>query len=268
MFSDWDQRTEKPTEARRRLARQQGRVAVSHDLVAAFSLLWVFFAFRQFGGSSLERTVARVRQMLEEAFAVANLTAAQAASLLRDSLLEALGILAPLLMIVITLVLVSSLLQSGWIFRPAAISPDLRRLSPAAGFAKVFSSRSLVTGLFALLKCAWLGGGLYWAVSPLVAAGGMVSPARLMDPGAAAGLHLGAQHLMNSGLALVIGLIVLGMLDWLHRKWQLERELMMTKEELQEELSRQAPPEIVNRKRRRLARRMAASMASGRGGVE
>lgn len=268
MVSDWDQKTEKPTEARRRLARQQGRVVLSHDLVAAFSLLWVFFAFRQFGGPSLERILARVRQMLEEAFVQPDLTAGATASLLRTSLLELFGIIAPALLVVITLVLISSLLQSGWVFRPSAISPDLRHLSPVAGFDRVFSRTSLLTGLFALLKCAWLAGGLYWAVSPLVARGGIVNSDKLMESGGTAGLHLGLQHLMSSGLVLVIGLIALGMLDWFRRKWELEKELMMTKEELREELSRQEPSEIINRKRREFARRLVADIAPGRGGVE
>ena len=75
MSSDWDRKTEKPTEARRRLAREQGRVAVSRDLVAAFSLLWVLLAFHQFAGPFLERAVVSVRQMLQAAFSPQSLTA-------------------------------------------------------------------------------------------------------------------------------------------------------------------------------------------------
>ncbi|MFP6738728.1 MAG: EscU/YscU/HrcU family type III secretion system export apparatus switch protein [Planctomycetota bacterium] len=268
MLSDWDQKTEKPTESRRQLARQQGRVALSHDLVAAFSLLWVFFAFRYLGGPSFERVLARVRQMLEEAFVQPSLTAESTASLLRNVLLEAIGFIAPLLLIVLTLVLVSSLVQSGWVFRPTAVSPNLHHLSPAAGFARVFSRRALITGLFAFLKCAWIGGGLYWAVSPLVARGGDVSPGRLLELNGTAGMYIGSQYLLGSGLTLVTGLIVLGMLDWFRRKWELERELMMTREELQEELARQEVPEIISRKRRGFARRLVAAIAPGGGGVE
>ncbi|MEE3181646.1 MAG: EscU/YscU/HrcU family type III secretion system export apparatus switch protein [Planctomycetota bacterium] len=268
MFSDWDQRTEKPTEARRRLARQEGRVALSHDLVAAFSLLWVFFAVRHFGGPTFERVLARVRQMLEEAFVQPSLGAGATASLLRNALLETIGLLAPLLLMILTLVLVSSLAQSGWIFRPSAVSPNLGHLSPLAGFSRVFSRRALITGLFALLICAWLAGGLYWAVSPLLVQGGAVSPGRLLELNGTAGLHLGWQHLLGSGLTLIIGLIVLGMFDWFRRKWELEQELMMTKEELQEELARQQPPEIISRKRRGFSRRLVTATDPGRGGVE
>ena len=131
MSSDWDRKTEKPTEARRRLAREQGRVAVSRDLVAAFSLLWVLLAFHQFAGPFLERAVVSVRQMLQAAFSPQSLTAVETASILRDSLLEALGLLVPVLMAVLVLVLISSLVQSGWILRPAAVSPDPGR--PVAG---------------------------------------------------------------------------------------------------------------------------------------
>ena len=268
MFSDWDQKTEKPTEARRRLARQQGRVALSHDLVAAFSLLWVFFAFRHFGGPAFEQALGRIRQMLEGAFMQPGLSAGSAAPLLRSALLDALGLLAPVLLMVLSLVLVSSLLQSGWVFRPTAVSPNIQHLSPLAGFARVFSARALITGLFALLKCAWLAGGLYWAVSPMFVPGGEVSPGRLLELKGTAGFSAGSEYLLGSGLTLTSGLIVLGVFDWCRRKWDLERELMMTREELQEELARQEPPEIISRKRRGFARRLVGAIAPGGGGVE
>ena len=109
------------------------------------------------------------------------------------------------------------------------------------------------------------GGG---ARAPVVAPGGEVSPGRLLEMDGAAGLQLGSQHLMGSGLTLVAGLLVLGMLDWVCRKWDLERELMMTRDELQEELARQEQPEIISRKRRGFARRLVATIAHGGGGVE
>ncbi len=268
MSSDWDRKTEKPTEARRRLAREQGRVAVSRDLVAAFSLLWVLLAFRQFAGPFLERAVVSVRQMLQAAFSQQSLTAVETASILRDSLLEALGLLVPVLMAVLVLVLISNLVQSGWIFRPAAVSPDPGRLSPVAGFGRLFSGSSLVSGLFALLKCAWIAVGLCWAVSPLLVAGGSVSAQNLMGAPGLTGLSLGAQHLLSVGAILSMGLIVLGVFDWSCRRWRLERELMMTREELREELARQETPENVRRKQRGLARRLLSPAARIRGGVE
>ena len=268
MSSSWDQKTEKPTEARRRLAREQGRVAVSRDLVAAFSLLWVLLAFRQLAGPFLERAVVSIRQMLQAAFSPQSLTVVETASILRDSLLEALGLLVPVLMAVLVWVLISSLVQSGWIFRPAAVSPDPGHLSPVAGFGRLFSGSSLVSGLFALLKCAWLAVGLCWAVSPLLVAGGSVSAQNLMGAPGLTGLSLGSQHLLSVGATLAMGLIVLGVFDWSCRRWRLERELMMTREELREELARQETPENVRRKQRGLARRLLSPAARIRGGVE
>ena len=268
MSSNWDQKTEKPTEARRRLAREQGRVAVSRDLVAAFSLLWVLLAFRQFGGPILERTIGNTGKMIEGAFLPRNLTATEMVSILRNTLLEAVGLLAPILLGVVALVLVSSLVQSGWIFRPAAVSPDPGRLSPVVGASRLFSGNSLVSGLFALLKCAWLAGGIYWGVSPLLAAGGSVSAQNLMGAPGLTGLHLSSHHLQSVGATLAVGLIVLGAFDWFYRLWRLERELMMTREELQEELSRQEIPDSIRRKRRGLARRLVSPAAQIPGGAE
>ncbi len=268
MSSHWDQKTEKPTEARRRLAREQGRVAVSRDLVAAFSLLWILLAFRQLGGPFLERATTRVGELLREAFVAQKLTSLTAPPFLRDILLEAAGFLVPALLAMLALVLISSLVQSGWVFRPTAVSPDLGRLSPAAGWGRFFSSSSLASGFFALAKCAWLAGGLYWAAAPLLAGRGAVSPQILMSSPGVVGMRLGSEYLLSSAAVLVAGLIALGALDWFYRWWRLERELMMTKEELKEELARQETPEIIRQKRRGLAKRLVAAAAAGRGGVE
>lgn len=268
MSSDWQQRTEKPTEARRRLAREQGRVAVSRDIVAAFSLLWILLAFRQFGAPLLERAVLKVRHLLAAAFQPGDLTVVKAAPILQDSLLEAASLLVPVLLAVLFLVLISSLVQSGWVFRPAAVSPDLGRLSPVAGLGRVFSWNALVSGGFALMKCAWLGGGLYWAIVPLLDGRGSVSAQNLMNAPGISGVGLGASYLFSTGAVLVTGLIALGILDWFYRWWCLERDLMMTREELKEELARQETPDIIRRKRRSLGRRRVAPVASGVGGVK
>ena len=176
--------------------------------------------------------------------------------------------LMPALLAMLALVLISSLVQSGWVFRPAAVSPDLGRLSLSAGWGRFFSSSSLASGFFALAKCAWLAGGLYWAVAPLLAGRDAVSPQTLMGSPGVAGVRLGSEYLLSSAAVLVVGLIALGALDWFYRWWRLERELMMTKEELKEELARQETPEVIGRKRRGLAKRLVTAAAAGRGGVE
>ena len=106
------------------------------------------------------------------------------------------------------------------------------------------------------------------AVAPWVAGGGAVRPKRRMIGAGVAGVRLGSEYLLSPAAVLVAGLVALGELDWFYRWWRLERELMMTKEELKEELARQETPEIIRRKRRGLAKRPVTAAAAGRGGVE
>ena len=73
---------------------------------------------------------------------------------------------------------------------------------------------------------------------------------------------------LSVGAILSMGLIVLGVFDWSCRRWRFERELMMTREELREELARQETPENVRRKQRGFARRLLSPSARIRGGVE
>ena len=154
-----DDRTEPPTQKRRRKARQEGQVARSSELVGAamlFGLLW-----------SLPALMPRFSLVLSDhwrrslsAAGAGSLGPASLGDLAVDSLAQ-LGLLAgPVVGFVAAAALLSNLAQVGWHFNAGFLQPRLSRLDPARGLMRLFTGRSLVElakGLIKLAIVAYVG---------------------------------------------------------------------------------------------------------------
>lgn len=252
-----EQRTEKPTPQRRREARKRGQVAQSADLVAALCVLAALLTLRYLGASTVEDLRGGFGRFLGWSPTHSeSLNMGESVRLARGVLTAASVIALPLLLVVFGTVTVSGMFQSGFLVRPAAVVPRLARLSPAAGMARLFSSRGLGRGIFALLKCAVLAGVLVWGIAPLLQRLGPLSPAELMTTPLPVAAERGVDHVLEVGIYAALALVALGVLDWLFQRWQLERDLRMTRREVEEEIERQEGDGRIKGRRRVLWRRV------------
>jgi flagellar biosynthetic protein FlhB len=269
MGFDRGQRTEKPTGGKRRKAREDGKVAVSRDLVASTSLLLVLVAFRSMAPQRVAGMNETVRRMLERALSTENLTFDASVATLSKSGVVAFGTLLPVAALVVVTVFAATFVQIGWLFRPVAVVPDAGRLGLSPGTPGVSSPRAWGRGVFALLKCGWIGFALWWGVTGFLAGTGAVSIEILLTQNAAGAAWLGLDHLGDVAVMAASGLVVLGLADWLFQKWRHEDDLMMTREELLEEMSEQEPSAQTRQHRRSVARRLRSNhRAARRGGSE
>jgi flagellar biosynthetic protein FlhB len=138
--------------------------------------------------------------------------------------------LAPLFFLVLAVGLLSSVLQFGWLFTSKPLIPDLAKLDPIKGAARLFSRRSLVELLKALSKViliAWI------AYSTVL--GRLDEALILIDTSAIATLVFLAKTAAVI-LAKVCGLLILiAFLDFLFVRWEMEEKMKMTKQEVKEE---------------------------------
>ncbi len=266
MGLDNDRRTEKPTSGRRRKAREEGKVAISRDLVASTSLLLVLVALRGLAPGRLVEVKELVRRMLESAFSSESLTFDSSIAMLSESSVAAFGMFLPAVGLVVATIFAATVVQTGWFFRPLAVVPDAHRLVSAAGGLGFSSARAWGRGVFALLKCGWIGYALWWGLCGSLGEGGSVSVEVLLTQRAAGAAWLGFEHLADVAVMATSGLVVLGLADWLFQRWRHESDLMMTREELLEEMSDQELSAQARQHRRSIARRIRSSSRSSREG--
>ncbi len=243
---DRDQRTEAPSEKRRANAREEGRVAQSHDFTFAVILLAALLTLLAMG--------TRIRDAFFESFdgvlrpissGARDLGADSAAAALKTLLLETLACVLPLFVVLVPVSVAAAMLQIGFHPVPQKLAPKLERLAPNLSLGRFVNTKSLIETLTSLLKLAVL------IAAAAFATGHRMQPLFASEsPGIAFALvtSLGTRLLLSVTAALVL----LGAFDLFLKRRDLEKDLRMTKEEAKQEAKdAQGDPEIRGRIRRR-----------------
>lgn len=145
------QKTEQPTPKRLDKAREDGQVARSRELCT--SLLLIFGALSLFFFGSL--MAIKLQSLMSSNFEFDRsmiMDSSLMISQLHDSFYKVIGITLLILFFFMIAGIIGSISLGGLIFSPKPIQPKLMRMNPFDGFKRMFSSKSLVELIKALLK--------------------------------------------------------------------------------------------------------------------
>lgn len=253
---DDQERTEPPTPRRRNEARQSGHVAKSQDLNVAVLLVAVFLGLYFLGRSSVEKLAALMTGLL---------TRAAGFEFDGDSLV---GLFSWILGIIVTVVLpfallallvgvAANLFQVGFLLSGEPLKPSIGKISPLRGFRRIFSIRGVTRTSFGILKIVIVGAVLVWTVWDELT--------RVEGDNMMLLLHSDWGHSLAYGLEVVAlmgirggtALLILAILDYAYQKWQHEKDLMMTRQEVREETLRMEGNPRVKERRRRVQQQIA-----------
>jgi flagellar biosynthesis protein FlhB len=239
------QRTEQPTPKRLEQARERGQVPRSADLNAAAVLLASAGGLSMLGGGCGKRLYALMQsglsftreRALDENAALAVFGVAGK---------QALIACAPFFGITILAALAAPMALGGRGFHPQALIPDFSRLSPAAGFGRMFSLSGgveLAKAFAKFLLLALIAAAVLWQQSgAILSLGAQSAPAAIAHAGSLAGTAL---LLLAAGMALIAAVDV----PW--QLWRYTQSLRMTREEVREEMKEsEGSPEVKGRIRK------------------
>jgi len=230
LFSE--EKTEQATPKKKREARNKGQVVSSKDLGAAFALLVVFIFLNSFNKTIIERlsvfTVALyggTSSDIDTIFEPINIM-----SLMYEVGTLILGIVMPIALVAMAIGLLFTYMQVGVLFTIEPIKFKLDKISPIKGFKRLFSVRSLVELAKAVIKGAML---LYVAFSYII------DKINLFYESVNYTLEGIAYLLWDVTFNIVIRcallLFVIGVFDYIYKKWQDNKDNMMTKQEIKDE---------------------------------
>jgi flagellar biosynthetic protein FlhB len=237
--ADQGERTEEATELRREDFRRRGQVAQTKELSSVLlvfcGVLLVWLASRFF--------FREIWEIFNRTCGDALVTAVHSGEwrgLAGFAFKKLVLILLPMLVLFGLAGFLSSVVQIGVIYNEEALRIRWERLDPARGLMRLFSLRAVLDGLKTVLKMVVILGLCYLLVRDQV----QMLP-RLMSFSVPQIVHfLGA---LTTRLLTGIGLFMLALaaLDYLYQRWDLEREMRMTKQEVKEEIkSREGDPLI------------------------
>lgn len=227
MAEDKSQKTEKPTDRKRKEARKEGQIARTAELAAWLSLLAAVFLAKMTFSMSIEvcrETFTQFGSVIEAP------DTAKALHLLMSGLMGAAKALAPLVLGIMVIGLASGIAQGG--LRPSAklIKPKWSKLNPLKGIKRVFGTHGLWEAGKALGKTAILGLLLYqtvMSVRPLMHSG-TVMPLDYVVSTTGKAISDFALHASIAGLVMAVA-------DYAVQFRRTRKQMMMTKQEVKQE---------------------------------
>ncbi|MDI6870367.1 MAG: flagellar biosynthesis protein FlhB [Bacillota bacterium] len=227
------ERTEPATPKRREEARKKGQVPRSHELVTAGVLASVFFLLHQAGPGLLDRLATYVAASLEAA-AVGEVTDGQVMAWYFQTAVFFLTTVAPLFLVALGTGLILNYMQVGFLFTAAPLVPDLNKLNPGRGLQRLFSRHALVELAKSLAKVVLIAWAAYGAARP---AFDLILGLNQTEVGEV--FPTLETLVYRVGLRVATALFVLAVLDYAYQRWDYNRGLRMSKQEVKDELKQQ-----------------------------
>jgi flagellar biosynthetic protein FlhB len=250
MSEDNDQKTEQASERRLTEAAERGQIAKSPELIVVFTIAAALVAIL-FTAQSASHQVGEYSVSIFTRFAHVELDLGTATSQLGEMMLTFGKVFGPVLIACVGAVLLGGAMQNGFQLAPKAISLKWEALDPIAGFTRTFSKATLVRAGIDLLKLIAIGSSLWLGARAL-----------FLDPLFSAPVEAGylgeflhrATVLFFSRLLLALG--VVAAVSYAYEKFKLNKELMMTKQEVKDEHRNSEGDAFMKSARRRLGRRL------------
>ncbi|HWQ43417.1 MAG TPA: flagellar biosynthesis protein FlhB [Desulfosporosinus sp.] len=240
------------TSKRKADARKKGQVFKSQEAISAFMLLGLVSVLRYW----LPEMLQRMEQIFPYVFGLSTeWTERSVSSLMVNILWLGIQIMWPIFATGMMVALAANYMQVGILFTGESMQPQLSRISLVSGAKRMFGVKAWVELAKSLAKVILIGYFLYASVRDRL----QIYPAlQQLDVGQAA-IFLG-QAVMELAWNISISFLGLAALDYLYQRWDYEKNLKMSDEELKQEYKQsEGNPELKSEIKKR-----QRAMAMGR----
>jgi len=246
-----DEKTEEATQTRRDEFRKRGQVAHSKELASA--VLFIAAAILVSGLSHY--FVGHLQDLFQRTLGGDLVHAVREGdfwAIVQVASFKYTVLITPIFAIFGVLGLASFVVQMGFLQVEDALQPKLERISPLKGFSRLFSLRNLAEGIKSLLKLLLVSGITY-----LVLKGEMAHIPMLIRTNVTESSGFLGSVLFKLFFSLGLGVLSIAVLDYFFQRWDLERQMRMTKEEVKQEHKNQEGDPLIKARVRRIQRQLA-----------
>ncbi|MEG0473873.1 MAG: flagellar biosynthesis protein FlhB [Solibacillus sp.] len=246
------EKTEKATPKKRQDARKKGQVLKSQDVTAA-ALLLIMFAFLIFYAPFMYKGMKGVLlQALERDMLLETMSAETVMKMYSGLLKEMAIMILPIMVVAMIAGIGANYFQFGLLFTTETLKFDLKKMDPIKGIKKIISVRSIVNLVKSLLKVTFIG-----TVTTVVII-------IYLDDVLSLALHSPAQILATvaylsaiMGIAASLMLMFIALIDYLYEKFEYEKQLKMSKQDLKDEHKNAEGDPLIKSKIKQRQREMA-----------
>ena len=251
MFADSSngEKTEEPTQKKIEDSRKEGQVPKSTELNTAVLLL-AFFISLKFGcGWIGNRLIAVFKNAFGKFDRYTSMTVDSMSGhqLVVEFGLFMLVTLVPVMIVAVVISFLSNRVQFTWKVTFKPMEPKLSKISPMSGLKRIFSSRTLIQFLMALLKIAVIS---YVVYDTLKEQWGLLF--RFFDMSLFEGVSVIGNLVINLGIKIAVYLLIISFIDLFYQRWKNHKDNMMSKQDVKDEYKNQeGDPQIKGRIRRK-----------------
>lgn len=228
--TEQSQKTEQATEHRLEKAREKGQIAFSKELGHLFAVFGLILIFSFMLPPALRSITQQLRNLIEQ-IGEMDLSAAIDEGLFSSITLKILFSFMLPILILVAAALAAGFLQTRFLVSFEPLKPQLSKLSPLSGFKKLFGIKALVEFLKSFVKFSVVAVLTYYIVWPEFRnLEGYIS---LDIPLLLASFMSILLHLLG---VIFVSLVVFTLFDYGYQKFMHSRELMMTKQEVKDEM--------------------------------
>jgi len=251
MADESAEKTEEPTGRRLDKARSEGQLARSIELPVAamslgavgfFSLMggWLFNGMSQLFVSQLEfdRKITDKAELLPGLFA--------------QAVVDAFLLILPIMLLMYFIAIVSTVLSGGMVFSMGMLEPKFSKLNPLTGLKRIFGLKSLIELGKSIAKFVVVGGILLLQVS-----NHMDELLNLANMDLNQAMAVAGKLIVDACFWLAMGLVLIALADVPIQQYQVHKRLMMSRQEVRDEMKDSEGRPEVKQKIKQRQREMA-----------
>ncbi len=247
-------KTEKATPKKRKDERKKGNVPISKDVTAVISLLVIFTVFKITFPYIYETHKNFIIYIMDAMRRLDTFDRSVLHEISFETSLELIYILLPVLLASFVVAIIASGMQTRFMFSREPLKPKLTKFNPINGLKKMFSIRSGVDLIKNVIKIIIIVAILYNFIFKRIT---HVAKMMFLD------LHVSSIYVLESVVTMVYSVTVIFVfvagLDYLFQRWEHERKIKMSKQEVKEEFKQMEGDPQIKGKIKQKQREMAAA---------
>lgn len=247
------EKTEEPTGKKLDDARKKGQVAKSREISMAVELLAFFILLRVYVdtiGLRFENFFSTVYQQIPSTIKMVDGQVPKSAlhAVVSSMLVQTLTIMMPFLIAGVVIALICNILQVGFKVATEPLRPNFGKMNPLQGIQKLFSLQSLFELLKSVAKIVLISYVVYSYFKSEKS-----SIYLLYDMSLRQGIALMGNLTINMGIRVAAVYMIIALVDFIYQKRKFHTDMMMTKQEVKDEMKEsEGDPQIKSKQRQRM----------------
>lgn len=247
------EKTEKATPKKKQDSRKKGQVAKSQDVTTAISLLSLF-GFLFIGASFIGKELLHLFKHSLQYYLVMPVTEANLKVIVLEIMEQLIYILGPIMLVALLAGVAANFLQVGFLLTGEPLKLKLEKLDPIKGFKRIFAVRALVELLKSMLKISFVG-----TITFFILWSNIEEVIKLSFKSVADALRTVGALTLQMGAAASAALLFLALLDFLYQKYDFEKSIRMSKQDIKDEYKNIEGDPLIKSKIKQRQREMAMS---------